>query len=97
MYYLLRWAPNWILDLKLLKDEAWCLFKKLSGDSLRDSKLLPIAFDVSKACAGLPLALVTVAKALKNKCLFEWEDALQKLRRPATRNQKRMQKLYILR
>ena len=77
----------------LLKDEAWCLFKKLSGDSLRDSKLLPIAFDVSKACAGLPLALVTVAKALKNKCLFYWEDALGQLRRPAPRNQRRMQEV----
>ncbi|KAM4119363.1 hypothetical protein ACJW30_03G052800 [Castanea mollissima] len=77
----------------LLKDEAWCLFKKLSGDSLRDSKLLPIAFDVSKACAGLPLALVTVAKALKNKSLFYWDDALGQLRRPAPRSQRRMQEV----
>ncbi|XP_075658725.1 disease resistance protein At4g27190-like [Castanea sativa] len=77
----------------LQKEEAWCLFEKLSGDSLVDSNLRTKAIEVSTACAGLPLALVTVAKALKNKCLFEWEDALQKLRRPAPRNQKRMQEV----
>ncbi|XP_050274661.1 uncharacterized protein LOC126717233 isoform X1 [Quercus robur] len=77
----------------LLKEEAWCLFEKLLGDSLVDSNLRSKAIEVSTACAGLPLALVTVAKALKNKRLFEWEDALQKLRRPAPRNQKRMQEV----
>ncbi|KAK7849040.1 disease resistance protein [Quercus suber] len=80
----------------LHKEEAWCLFEKLSGlsgDSLVDSNLRSKAIEVSTACAGLPLALVTVAKALKNKRLFEWEDALQKLRRPAPRNQKRMQEV----
>nr|XP_023903879.1 disease resistance protein At4g27190-like [Quercus suber] len=77
----------------LLKEEAWCLFEKLLGDSLVDSNLRSKAIEVSTACAGLPLALVTVAKALKNKRLFEWEDALQKLRRPAHRNQKRMQEV----
>ncbi|XP_050274696.1 uncharacterized protein LOC126717238 isoform X4 [Quercus robur] len=77
----------------LLKKEAWCLFEKLLGDSLVDSNLRSKAIEVSTACAGLPLALVTVAKALKNKRLFEWEDALQKLRRPAPRNQKRMQEV----
>ena len=77
----------------LHKEEAWCLFEKFSGDSLVDSNLRSKAIEVSTACAGLPLALATVAKALKNKRLFEWEDALQNLRRPAPRNQKRMQEV----
>ena len=77
----------------LPKEEAWCLFEKLSGDSLKESNLQSKAMEVSIACAGLPLALVTVAKALKNKCFFEWEDALQQLRRPSPRNQKRMQEV----
>uniref|UniRef100_A0A2N9E5K4 Uncharacterized protein n=1 Tax=Fagus sylvatica TaxID=28930 RepID=A0A2N9E5K4_FAGSY len=64
-----------------------------SGDSLKDSNLRSRAIEVSRACAGLPLALVTVAKALKNKSLFEWEDALQQLRRPSPRHQKRMQEI----
>ncbi|XP_030957689.1 disease resistance protein At4g27190-like [Quercus lobata] len=77
----------------LPKEEAWCLFEKLSGDSLKESNLRSKAIEISTACAGLPLALVTVAKALKNKCFFEWEDALRQLRRPSPRNQKRMQEV----
>uniref|UniRef100_A0A2N9IHJ5 AAA+ ATPase domain-containing protein n=1 Tax=Fagus sylvatica TaxID=28930 RepID=A0A2N9IHJ5_FAGSY len=77
----------------LPKEEAWSLFEKFSGDSLKDSNLRSRAIEVSTACAGLPLALVTVAKALKNKSLFEWEDALQQLRRPSPRHQKRMQEI----
>uniref|UniRef100_A0A2N9EFT6 AAA+ ATPase domain-containing protein n=1 Tax=Fagus sylvatica TaxID=28930 RepID=A0A2N9EFT6_FAGSY len=83
-----------VFELQVLpKEEAWSLFEKFSGDSLKDSNLQSKAIEISKACAGLPLALVTVAKALKNKSLFEWEDALQQLRRPSPRNQKRMQEV----
>ncbi|KAK4596165.1 hypothetical protein RGQ29_014282 [Quercus rubra] len=77
----------------LPKEEAWCLFEKLSGDSLKESNLRSKAMEVCIACAGLPLALITVAKALKNKRFFEWEDALRQLRRPSPRNQKRMQEV----
>ena len=77
----------------LPKEEAWCLFEKLSGDSLKELNLQSKAMEVSIACAGLPLALITVAKALKNKCFLEWEDALRQLRRPSPRNQKRMQEV----
>ncbi|KAL4605324.1 hypothetical protein ACB092_09G020400 [Castanea dentata] len=66
---------------------------ELSGDSLKESNLRSKAMEVSIACAGLPLALVTTAKALKNKRLFEWEDALRQLRRPSPQNQKRMQEV----
>ena len=38
--------------------------------------------EVSTACEGLPLVLVTVATALKNKRFPEWEDALQQLKSP---------------
>ena len=83
-----------VFELQVLpKEEAWSLFEKFSGDSLKDSILRSRAIEVSTACAGLPLALVTVAKALKNKSLIEWEDALQQLRRPSPRNQKRMQEV----
>ena len=33
--------------------------------------------DITKECAGLPLAIVTQAKALKNKSPSIWKDALQ--------------------
>uniref|UniRef100_A0A2N9GY40 AAA+ ATPase domain-containing protein n=1 Tax=Fagus sylvatica TaxID=28930 RepID=A0A2N9GY40_FAGSY len=71
-------------ELRVLpQEEAWSLFEKTVGDSLKDPNLQSIATQVCEECAGLPVALVTVAKALKNKSLFEWKDALQQLRRPS--------------
>uniref|UniRef100_A0A2N9GY71 AAA+ ATPase domain-containing protein n=1 Tax=Fagus sylvatica TaxID=28930 RepID=A0A2N9GY71_FAGSY len=67
----------------LSEREAWSLFVKMVGDSLKDPNLQSIATQVCEECAGLPIALVTVATALKNKKLFEWKDALQQLRRPS--------------
>ena len=75
----------------LAKEEAWSFFEKMAGDCVKDPNLQRIAKEVAKVCAGLPLALVTVSKALKNKELFEWNDALQLLRRPALDNLKEMQ------
>ncbi|KAJ6359843.1 hypothetical protein OIU77_003950 [Salix suchowensis] len=45
-----------------------------------------IALKIASKCAGLPLAIVTVAKALKDKSLPEWKDALRELKRPSPRN-----------
>ena len=73
---------NFKLDV-LSPDEAWSLFEKMADDSLKDPNLRSIATHVAEVCSGLPLAIVTVATALKNKSLFEWEDALQQLRRPS--------------
>ena len=72
--------------------EAWRLFEKLVGDALED-RLRSIARDVSKECAGLPLALVTVANALKNKTEPQWKNALQQLRQPSHTNCTKMQKV----
>ena len=67
----------------LPKEEAWSFFEKYTGDCLKDSNLRSKAIEVSAACAGLPLALITTANALKNR----------RLRRPSPRNQKRMQEV----
>ena len=63
------------------------------GDSLKDQNLQSIATEVSKECAGLPLALAKVAKALKNKNETEWKDALQQLRQPSSNNRTKMQEV----
>ncbi|XP_041014592.1 probable disease resistance protein At4g27220 isoform X2 [Juglans microcarpa x Juglans regia] len=70
----------------LLKEEAWDLFEKMAGESVKDPSVRGIATEVAKECAGLPIALVTVSKALKNKSLGEWKDALRQLRRLAPRH-----------
>ncbi|KAK9218911.1 hypothetical protein WN943_007549 [Citrus x changshan-huyou] len=41
--------------------------------------------EVAKECAGLPIAIVPVAKALKNKRLYEWRNALRQLKGPFLR------------
>ncbi|KAG6646083.1 hypothetical protein CIPAW_08G168600 [Carya illinoinensis] len=46
---------------------------------------------VAKECGGLPIALVTISKALNNKDLCEWKDALQQLRHPAPEHLTKMQ------
>ncbi|KAE8725181.1 hypothetical protein F3Y22_tig00009009pilonHSYRG00203 [Hibiscus syriacus] len=65
----------------LNKDEAWNLFKNVAGHIAERSDLQSTAIEVAQKCAGLPLAITTVAKALKHKeNLYEWEDALERLK-----------------
>ncbi|PPD81530.1 hypothetical protein GOBAR_DD21516 [Gossypium barbadense] len=70
----------------LNKNEAWDLFKKKAGDCVESCDLKPAAMEVAKKCAGLPIAIATVAGALRNKRLFEWKNALRELERPSSSN-----------
>ncbi|KAG2694937.1 hypothetical protein I3760_08G167400 [Carya illinoinensis] len=73
------------IELDILGDEeAWTLFEKMAGVSFKDDPdLQNEAIKVAKECAGLPIALVTVSRALKDhKSLRIWKDALVQLRRP---------------
>ncbi|RVW65247.1 Disease resistance protein [Vitis vinifera] len=65
----------------LSEDEAWNLFKKTAGDSVEKPELRPIAVDVAKKCDGLPVAIFTIATALRGKSRVNvWENALEELR-----------------
>ncbi|KAK8514630.1 hypothetical protein V6N12_057528 [Hibiscus sabdariffa] len=77
--------PN--ISIETLKeDEAWNLFKKMAG-LVEGSEFQSTAVKVAKRCAGLPIAIATIAKALKpKKNLFEWKDALRQLSQPSERN-----------
>ncbi|XP_034680169.1 probable disease resistance protein At4g27220 [Vitis riparia] len=68
----------------LCEEEAWSLFKKTAGDSVEELK--SIAIEVVRECAGLPVAIVTVAKALKGQSEPMWNNALQELKRSAPTN-----------
>ncbi|KAM3205750.1 hypothetical protein P3L10_029160 [Capsicum annuum] len=68
----------------LTEKEAWV--RQKAGDSVDDPSLLQIAIDVAKECKGLPLAIVTVARALKRKNKPSWEDGLKQLQESAPRN-----------
>ncbi|KAH9753099.1 Disease resistance protein [Citrus sinensis] len=64
----------------LSKDEALQLFEKIVGDSKKTYDFQPTADEIVEKCGGLPVALRTVASALKNKSLASWKDALNQLR-----------------
>jgi len=60
--------------------ETWSLFQFMVGDAVKDSNLKDVPFQVAQKCAGLPLRVVTVACAMKNKKdVQSWKDALRKL------------------
>ncbi|KAJ9682219.1 hypothetical protein PVL29_018209 [Vitis rotundifolia] len=68
-------------------EEAWSLFKKTAGDSVEENlELRPIAMEVVEGCEGLPIAIVTIAKALKDETVAVWKNALEQLRSCAPTN-----------
>ncbi|XP_017970291.1 PREDICTED: disease resistance protein At4g27190-like isoform X2 [Theobroma cacao] len=72
------------LPIDVLEEiEAWNLFKETAENDFKDSELRSVATEVAKKCAGLPVAIVTVARALRSKELYAWKDALAQLQRPS--------------
>ncbi|KAL2473015.1 putative disease resistance protein [Forsythia ovata] len=69
----------------LSEEEAWNLFMNKLGHSKQHSKQLPLAVEetakkVVKRCAGLPLAIITMAGSLRGVIdIHEWRDALEEL------------------
>ncbi|KAH9687049.1 AAA domain-containing protein [Citrus sinensis] len=70
---------NFLIEV-LSKEEALQLFENILGDSTKTSTIQPIADEIVKRCGGLPVAVTTVANALKSKSLDIWKDALSQLR-----------------
>ncbi|XP_059296422.1 probable disease resistance protein At4g27220 [Lycium ferocissimum] len=70
----------------LSEEEAWILFRQKAGNSVDVPSLHRTAKDIATECKGLPLAIITVAGALKHKSKPSWEDALLQLQRSAPKN-----------
>ncbi|KAL5726006.1 hypothetical protein ACHQM5_009079 [Ranunculus cassubicifolius] len=69
---------NTKIKVKILSpQDSWILFQQKFG-SVEDSSL---AQDLLNECEGLPLAIVTLGLAVRNKDAIVWEDALTKLRK----------------
>ncbi|KAL4613773.1 hypothetical protein ACB092_07G004500 [Castanea dentata] len=82
-----------IFDVGFLSnDEAEYLFSKRVGDLPKNLNVQSIMVEVVKECAGLPIAITTVANALKN--IYNpsvWKNALQQLKRANPKHIKGMQ------
>lgn len=65
--------------------EAWTLFKKTIGfaNSMveKNEEVRSIAIQVTKECDGLPIAIVTIARSLKDETVVAvWNNVLENLR-----------------
>ncbi|XP_004295918.1 PREDICTED: disease resistance protein At4g27190-like [Fragaria vesca subsp. vesca] len=79
--------------LGLSNDDAWNLFVKKTIKSFHESTIFyNVARTVAKECAGLPVALVAVARALGDKDLDDWTEAARRLKaaQPANYEDKRV-------
>ncbi|KAG4189610.1 hypothetical protein ERO13_A08G233500v2 [Gossypium hirsutum] len=78
----------------LSEEEAWNLFVEKAGLDVISPYIEPIAKEVAKQCACLPLAIVTIARSLKGvteSC--EWRNALEELR-DSTRGHHDMRRVF---
>ncbi|XP_045833623.1 uncharacterized protein LOC123924699 isoform X2 [Trifolium pratense] len=72
---------NFTFKLELMSEnETWNLFQFMAGDVVKDKNLKDVAFQVAQKCEGLPLRVVTVARAMRNKRdMQSWKEVLRKL------------------
>ncbi|XVF79103.1 hypothetical protein PTKIN_Ptkin14bG0192700 [Pterospermum kingtungense] len=68
----------------LKKDEAWNLFKMNASLENASPDIIKKATEVAEECGGLPIAIVTLARALRGKGINGWELARLKLERSRT-------------
>ncbi|KAK0599820.1 hypothetical protein LWI29_008942 [Acer saccharum] len=64
------------------EEDAWSLLKCKAGESIENPYLKSIATEVVEVCGGIPLAIVVIAEALKNKGPEDWKNALRELKQP---------------
>ncbi|CAL5394211.1 unnamed protein product [Camellia sinensis] len=77
-----RYVPMQVL----LEKEAWALFKTKVGNSVDSPELHDIADAVCKECGGLPVAILAVGAALKDKKKYVWEDVLDQFKDSMLKN-----------
>ncbi|KAL7169325.1 hypothetical protein ACSBR2_034385 [Camellia fascicularis] len=74
----------------LHEEEAWNLFKEMAGISdegtSHPTNLQLTQIAVAEECGGLPIAIVTVGRALKCKNKYSWDSALEQLRKSMVKN-----------
>ncbi|KAL5166960.1 putative disease resistance protein [Glycine soja] len=63
------------------ENEAKTLLKKLAGICAQSSEFDEKVIEIAKMCDGLPMALVSIGRALKNKSSFVWQDVCQQIKR----------------
>ncbi|KAJ0079525.1 hypothetical protein Patl1_23909 [Pistacia atlantica] len=80
-------CPNPLQIDSLNGEESWRLFKTTAGDFIETQEFKSLAENICNRCGGLPIAIVTVAKALKDKRhSSQWKEALRQFKRSSPKN-----------
>ncbi|RDX57750.1 putative disease resistance protein, partial [Mucuna pruriens] len=83
----------------LSKEEAWSLFiDNLGQHTTLSPEATKVARSVAKECAGLPLAIITMARSMRGvEEICEWRHALEELRNTDIRlEEMEMEVLHVL-
>ncbi|XP_004296351.1 PREDICTED: TMV resistance protein N-like [Fragaria vesca subsp. vesca] len=70
----------------LSEQDSWALFVRKARRYFESPSFEGVAKKVARECRGLPIALITVARALGDKNLVEWRRAAQRLEKSQTAN-----------
>uniref|UniRef100_A0A0R0FCI4 AAA+ ATPase domain-containing protein n=1 Tax=Glycine max TaxID=3847 RepID=A0A0R0FCI4_SOYBN len=63
------------------ENEAKTLLKKEAGIHVQSFEFDEKVIEIAKMCDGLPIALVSIGRSLKNKSSFVWQDVCQQIKR----------------
>ncbi|XP_075672654.1 putative disease resistance protein At4g27220 [Castanea sativa] len=77
----------------LSPEDSWDLFIKTANTVFDSTEFEAVAREVAGECQGLPLALVTVARALGDKDEEEWKKAARRLKRSVSPNPDHQEKV----
>ncbi|XP_042509169.1 probable disease resistance protein At4g27220 [Macadamia integrifolia] len=70
------------VEVKVLPEaDAWQLFRRSAGDRVDSPELHVVATKVVTECGGLPVALVTIGRGLRDKDPIIWNDAVSQLKK----------------
>ncbi|PQQ16202.1 disease resistance protein [Prunus yedoensis var. nudiflora] len=70
------------LKMELLnEEEAWNLFAQNAGNVVESEDINPLAREIARECGGLPLAIETMGKSMRDKTMIQlWQNALRQLK-----------------
>ncbi|WVZ07077.1 hypothetical protein V8G54_020423 [Vigna mungo] len=63
------------------ENEAKTLLKKVVGIHIQNFAHDEKSIEIARMCDGLPIALVSIGRTLKNKSSFVWEDVYEQMKR----------------
>ncbi|PRQ31597.1 putative P-loop containing nucleoside triphosphate hydrolase, leucine-rich repeat domain, L [Rosa chinensis] len=74
------------LKMELLnEEEAWNLFARNAGIVVESEHINPLARAIASECGGLPLAIETMGKSMRDKTMIQlWKNALCQLKHSAS-------------